>query len=175
MLATQNPIEQEGTYPLPEAQIDRFLMKLKVDYPSREDERSILQRVAIDTPEVVRPVVSVSQILEAREAAAGVYVDERIKDYIVEIVMATRQPAEKKLDIGPLIRFGASPRATLALTWASKAHAFLKGRGYVIPEDVKTIGTDVLRHRLILSYEAEAEEVTSDEIVRRIFDAVEVP
>src|SRR6059036_1167745 len=175
VLATQNPIEQEGTYPLPEAQVDRFMLKVRVDYPSHEEERSILERIALQSLPQVRPVVGPEEILQARRAVRLVYMDERIKDYIVELVLATRKPAERGLNIGPLLRFGASPRATVALTVAAKAHAFVRGRGYVTPEDVKAIGADVLRHRLILSYEAEAEQVDSDEIVRRVFDAIEVP
>jgi len=175
VMATQNPIEQEGTYPLPEAQIDRFMLKLKVDYPSREEEFEILERVAIQKPASLSPVVEASDILESRRAVSMVYVDERIKEYAVNLVLATRRPKEFGLDIGPLIEFGASPRATIFLITASRAHAFIRGRGYVTPEDVKAIGPDVLRHRVILSYEAEAEEVTAEEIVRRVFDAVPVP
>ena len=175
VLATQNPIEQEGTYPLPEAQVDRFLLKVRVGYPSREEERLILDRSAFEELAGVRPVVGPKDILDAREAVRSVYMDDRIKDYIIALVLATRQPAERGLDIGPLLRFGASPRASVSLVAASRAHAFLAGRGYVVPEDVKAIGADVLRHRLILSYEAEAEEVDADEILRRVFDAVEVP
>jgi len=175
VLATQNPIEQEGTYPLPEAQVDRFMLKIKVDYPSRIEEREILERMTGNrTPQASR-VTNTKEILRAREAVTHVYVDERIKDYIVSIVHATRRPAEFKLDIGPLVQYGASPRATVYLTMASKAHAFVRGRGYVTPEDIKAIGPDVLRHRVILTYEAEAEEVTPEEVVKRIFDAVEVP
>jgi len=175
VMATQNPIEQEGTYPLPEAQVDRFMLKVRVGYPTPEEEKAILERMSLDTLPDVRPVIGPAEILGAREAVLSVYMDERIKDYIVQIVLATRNPAERKLNIGPLLRFGASPRATVALALAAKAHAFLKGRGYVIPEDVKALGADVLRHRLILSYEAEAENVDADEIVRRLFDAIEVP
>jgi MoxR-like ATPase len=175
VLATQNPIEQEGTYPLPEAQVDRFMLKLKVDYPSRAEEREILDRMTGPTMPQASRVITTQAILRARQAVAEVYVDDRIKDYIVSIVHATRKPAEFKLDIAGLVQYGASPRATIFLTTASKAHAFIKGRGYVTPEDVKAIGQDVLRHRLILTYEAEAEEVTSEEVVRRVFDAIEVP
>ena len=175
VLATQNPIEQEGTYPLPEAQIDRFMLKVKVDYPSPAEEREILERMAIGREPSVSKVVGTGEIIKARTAVSNVYVDERIKDYIVAIVHATRRPEEHNLEIRNLIQYGASPRATVYLTIASKAHAFLRGRGYVTPEDVKAIGLDVLRHRVILTYEAEAEEVTSEEIVKRVFDAVEVP
>jgi MoxR-like ATPase len=175
VLATQNPIEQEGTYPLPEAQVDRFMLKVKVGYPSREEERLILDRSGFEELGSVHPVVGPADILQAQGAVRTVYMDERIKDYVIALVLATRNPAERGLDIGPLLRFGASPRASMALAAAARAHAFLSGRGYVVPEDVKAIGADVLRHRLILSYEAEAEEVDSDEILRRVFDAVEVP
>ncbi len=175
VLATQNPIEQEGTYPLPEAQVDRFMLKLKVDSPSRAEEREILERMTGPSLPQASKVITTQAILRARQAVAEVYVDERIKDYIVSIVHATRKPAEFKLDITGLVQYGASPRATIFLTTAAKAHAFIKGRGYVTPEDVKAIGQDVLRHRLILTYEAEAEEVTSEEVVRRVFDAIEVP
>jgi len=175
VLATQNPIEQEGTYPLPEAQVDRFMLKLKVDYPSREEERQILDRMAMGTPEPVHKVLGPADILRLRGVVQQVYIDPRIRDYIVDLVMATRDPKAHKLELGNLVAFGASPRATLFLTVAAKAHAFVHGRGYVTPEDVKAIGYDVLRHRIILTYEAEAEEVTPEEIIRRVFDAVEVP
>ena len=175
VLATQNPIEQEGTYPLPEAQVDRFLLKLRVDYPSGEEERQILDRMSgFDVPQI-RPVLGLADLDRAREAMHAIYVDDRIKDYAVRIVQATRRPKDFKLDLEGLVQFGASPRATLALIAAGRAHAFLRGRGFVSPEDIKAIGHDVLRHRLILSFEAEAESVTPDEIVQRVFDAVEVP
>ncbi len=175
VLATQNPIEQEGTYPLPEAQVDRFMLKILVDYPTRTEEREILDRMTGSRLPQASRVTGTASILRAREAVTHVYMDDRIKDYIVSLVHATRRPAEHGLDIAPLIQFGASPRATVFLTMASRAHAFIRGRGYVTPEDIKAIGPDVLRHRVILTYEAEAEEVTTDEVVRRIFDAVEVP
>jgi MoxR-like ATPase len=176
VLATQNPIEQEGTYPLPEAQIDRFMLKLRVTYPSREEERQILDRMAVTRSDLaVRPVVTPAEVLAARELVDDIYVDDKIKDYIVTLVLATRDPAAHGLALAPLIQYGASPRATLALTLASKANAFLAGRGYVTPQDVKTIGPDVLRHRVIVTYEAEAEEVDADELVRRVFDGVPVP
>ncbi len=175
VLATQNPIEQEGTYPLPEAQVDRFMLKVRVDYPSREEEKEILERMtAPSIPEVER-VITPAAIAKARRAAAEVYVDERIKDYVVALVHATRRPAEHGLDLGGLIQYGASPRATIFLTMAARAHAFLRGRGYVTPEDVKAVGPDVLRHRVILTYEAEAQEVTPEDVVQRLFDGVEVP
>jgi len=175
VLATQNPIEQEGTYPLPEAQVDRFLLKIKLDYPSAEEERQILDRMSgADLPQI-RPVVTLDDLERARQAMFSIYVDDRVKDYAVRIVQATRRPKEFKLDLEGLVQFGASPRATLALLAASRAHAFLRGRGFVSPEDVKAIGHDVLRHRLILSFEAEAESITADTVVQRVFDAVEVP
>jgi MoxR-like ATPase len=176
VLATQNPIEQEGTYPLPEAQVDRFMLKLRVTYPSREEERQILDRMAVTHAEpAAKPVVTPDEIMAARDLVDQIYVDDKIKDYVVSLVFATRDPQAAGLDLGPLVQYGASPRATLALTLASKANAFLSGRGYVTPQDVKTVGPDVLRHRVIVSYEAEAEEIDSDEIVRRVFDGVPVP
>jgi MoxR-like ATPase len=175
VLATQNPIEQEGTYPLPEAQVDRFMLKLKLDYPSVEEEREILERMSLAKPPEVAPVIELEQIARAREAMQAIYLDQRIKDYVVQLVQATRTPAAFNLDLEGLLQYGASPRATLCLVAASRAHAFIKGRGFVTPEDIKAIGPDVLRHRLVLSFEAEAESVTPDEIVRRVFDAVEVP
>ncbi len=175
VLATQNPIEQEGTYPLPEAQVDRFMLKLRVDYPDQKEERQILDLMARDEPVIIRKVVTPSEILRVRNVVKEVYVDERIKNYIVQLVFATRKPEEFKLDLRDLIQFGASPRATIFLAQAAKAHAFVKGRGYVTPEDVKAIGLDVLRHRIILTYEAEAEEVTTETVISRIFDAVQVP
>ncbi len=175
VLATQNPIEQEGTYPLPEAQVDRFMLKIRVDYPTRAEERRILDRMTGGSVPTATKVVGTADILRAREAVTHVYMDERIKEYIVSIVHATRRPGEHGLDIGPLVQYGASPRATVYLTTAARAHAFVRGRGYVTPEDIKAIGPDVLRHRVILTYEAEAEEVTSEEVVRRVFDAIEVP
>jgi len=175
VLATQNPIEHEGTYPLPEAQVDRFMLKLKLDYPSRKDEREILERMSTqDQPRADR-VVEAEEVLKARKVVDDVYMDDRVKEYILEIVFATRNPDEFGLDIAPLIEFGASPRATLFLAQASRAHAFIRRRGYVTPEDVKSIGPDVLRHRVILSYEAEAENIKPEEIIQRIFDTVEVP
>jgi len=176
VMATQNPIEQEGTYPLPEAQIDRFMLKVKVGYPSREEERRILDRVA-DGPEVeVESVVSLDDIRAAREAVKLVYMDDKIKDYIVTLVHATRSPAEVDLaDLGELIEHGSSPRATIFLARAARGHAFVRRRGYVTPEDVKAVGADVLRHRLVVSYEAEAEEVDAEQIIQRLFDHVEVP
>jgi len=176
VLATQNPIEQEGTYPLPEAQVDRFMLKLKVGYPSREEERQILERMAvIAQPRKITPTVTPAEILAARALVDQIYLDDKIKEYVVNLVFATREPATFQLDLGPLIEYGASPRATLYLTLAAKAHAFLQGRGYVTPQDVKSIAPDVLRHRLIVTYEAEAEDIDADEVVKRVLDGVPVP
>ena len=176
VLATQNPIEQEGTYPLPEAQVDRFMLKCRVTYPSREEERAILDRMATSAPlPDVRPVVTTDDILAARTLVDAIYVDDKVKDYVVDVVLATRDPKAYGLDLAPLVQYGASPRATLALTLAARAHAFLAGRGYVVPQDVKTMAPDVLRHRIVPTYEAEAEDVDADEIVRRVLDGVPVP
>ena len=176
VLATQNPIEQEGTYPLPEAQVDRFMLKLKVGYPTREEEKEVLRRMASGVPIPVKHVASPKEILAARQRIAELYMDERIVDYLVSIVHATRFPAESGLkDLVPLVEFGASPRATLSLAQASRAHAFLRGRGFVTPDDVKAIAPDVLRHRVLRTYEAEAEDVSSDAIVQRILDAIPAP
>jgi len=176
VLATQNPIEQEGTYPLPEAQVDRFMLKLKVTYPTKEEERSILKRMANSSPSMdVTPVMQPSDVTRLRQLADDIYMDDKIEEYIVNVVQATRVPKEYKLDIEDLILYGASPRATIFLTMAAKAHALLEGRGYVTPQDVKSIGMDVLRHRVIVSYEAEAEEVSPEDVVQKVFDTVEVP
>jgi MoxR-like ATPase len=176
VMATQNPIEQEGTYPLPEAQIDRFMLMVKVGYPTREDERKIMDRMTLSEVARATPVITPNELLEARKIISQVYVDDKVKDYIVDVVFATREPAKHGLkDLAPLIEFGASPRASIALNLAARAHAFLRHRGYVTPEDVKAIGPDVLRHRLVLTYEADAEEVTPEQVVRRVFEVVEVP
>ncbi|MGA2138150.1 MAG: MoxR family ATPase [Verrucomicrobiia bacterium] len=176
VLATQNPIEQEGTYPLPEAQVDRFMLKLSIQYPSKQEEREIMDRMAETGKQIItQPVVSPEQILKARKVVDAVYMDEKIKNYIVDLVHATREPKTYNIDVGSLIQYGASPRATIYLAIAAKAYAFLQGRGYVTPQDVKTIGMDVLRHRVIVSYEAEAEEMTSEDVVKRIFEEVPVP
>jgi len=175
VMATQNPIEQEGTYPLPEAQIDRFMLKLKIDYPDHKEERQILDLMARDEAISIQKVVGPADILRVREVVKEVYLDERIKDYIVQLIFATRKPQEFNLDLRDLIQFGASPRATIFLAQAARAHAFIKGRGYVTPEDIKAVGMDVLRHRIILTYEAEAEEMTTESVISRIFDAVQVP
>jgi MoxR-like ATPase len=175
VLATQNPIEQEGTYPLPEAQVDRFMLKLKVDYPNKVEEREILERMTGMNHFEARRVIRPADILNARRVVTQVYVDNRIKDYVVEIVFATRRPENYNLDIKGLIQFGASPRATIFLMLAAKAHAFIRGRGYVTPEDIKSVAFDVLRHRIILTYEAEAENVTTEQIIQRVLDTIEVP
>ncbi len=176
VLATQNPIEQEGTYPLPEAQVDRFMLKLKVTYPDRATEKEIMRRMAGKEPVPLDKVAAPAEILAARQEIAALYVDEKITDYIVDLVHATREPAAHGIGaLEPLIEYGASPRASIFLAMCARAHAFIDGRGYVLPEDVKTIGPDVLRHRIITTYEAEAEEVTPEDIVRRVFEAVEVP
>jgi MoxR-like ATPase len=176
VLATQNPIEQEGTYPLPEAQVDRFMLKLHVTYPSKAEERQILDRMAStrSTPSVAT-ITHTEEILRLRGLVDDIYVDDKIKDYIIDLVFATRDPDAYKLDLRRLIQYGASPRATLYLTTAAKAHAILQGRAYVTPQDVKSIGSDVLRHRIIVTYEAEAEDVTPDAVIKDVFDGVPVP
>ncbi len=176
VLATQNPIEQEGTYQLPEAQLDRFMLKLSVGYPTRVEERRILDLMGTSAPNLeVDAIVYPDSIIESRGIVNEIYVDDRVKDYIVDVVWATREPSSFRLELDGMIRYGASPRATIALTLAARAHAFLQGRGYVTPQDVKSIGTDVLRHRIIVSYEAEAEEVTTEMIIARIFAGLPVP
>jgi len=176
VLATQNPIEQEGTYPLPEAQVDRFMLKLKIGYPARAEERQILDLMARTTAvPAAQPVVEPRQVLKAREVINDIYMDDKVKEYIVDLVCATRDPEEYKIQVREFIQLGASPRATIALTLAAKAYAFLKGRGYVTPQDVKSIGMDVLRHRVAITFEAEAEEKTSETIIQKIFDELPVP
>ncbi|MCR4291823.1 MAG: MoxR family ATPase [Candidatus Kuenenia sp.] len=176
VLATQNPIEHEGTYPLPEAQLDRFMLKLNITYPDKKEEREILERMAITKSNIkVNPVISPTDILRLRTVVDGIYIDDKIKDYIIDIVFASREPKTYNLDLEQFIEYGASPRATINLTLAAKAHAFLKGRGFVTPQDVKSIGMDVLRHRIIITYEAEAEEIRPEDIINKIFDNVEVP
>jgi len=175
VLATQNPIEQEGTYPLPEAQMDRFLLKIRVGYPSPDEEARILERMGGEPPSAPRPVIGVDRILAARHTANAIYLDDRIRRYIVDLVHASREPERFGLDLRPLIQYGASPRATLALARASRAYAFLDGRAYVTPDDIKTLAPDVFRHRVLLTYEAEAEGVPVDEVTRRILARVEVP
>ncbi|MFC1566151.1 AAA family ATPase [Candidatus Neomarinimicrobiota bacterium] len=177
VLATQNPIEQEGTYPLPEAQVDRFMLKLKVDYPNKDDERSIIRQEArTDTSKTLKPIITKQKIFDAQKTINDIYVDEKVEEYILNLVFATRNPEKYNLnDLVNLIEYGASPRASINLVLASKARAFLEHRGYITPEDVHYIGADILRHRIILTYEAEAEEITSDDIVQRLFDTIEVP
>jgi len=175
VLATQNPIEQEGTYPLPEAQIDRFMLKIKIDYPSAEEEKEIMARVNSGAAGQVTGVVEVSQIEQARQAMRSVHMEEKIVDYIVRISRATRDPEEFGVELGHMISYGASPRASIWLGLASRAHAFLSGRGYVTPQDVKSMAPDVLRHRMILSYEAEAEGKTSDDLITKLLERIEVP
>lgn len=176
VLATQNPLEQEGTYQLPEAQLDRFMFKLKVDYPTREEERKILDLMGTSEPDLkVSAVADAQELLNCRKLVNDIFIDDKVKDYIVDVVWASRKPSEYRLKMEGMIRYGASPRATIYLTLAAKAQAFLQGRGYVTPQDVKDIGHDVLRHRIMCSYEAEAEEVTSDDIVSKIFAGLPVP
>jgi MoxR-like ATPase len=176
VMATQNPIEQEGTYPLPEAQVDRFMLMVKVGYPSRDEERAVMDRMTGPLTAKAQPKTTPAMLLDARKVVRDVYMDDRVKDYIVDVVFATREPEKRGLkELAPLIEYGASPRASIALNLAARAHAFLRHRGYVTPEDVKAIGPDVLRHRVLVSYEAEAEEVQAEDIVRRVFEVVEVP
>lgn len=176
VLATQNPIEQEGTYPLPEAQLDRFMLKLKIDYPNKSEERTILDRMAATNVQFdISAVVSPEDISQVRGVVDEIYIDEKIKDYIVDIVCATREPDKYGIEMANFINYGASPRATIYLAVAARAHAFIQQRGYVTPQDVKSIGPDVLRHRVIVSYEAEAEDKTSEDIIKTIFDSIEVP
>jgi MoxR-like ATPase len=176
VMATQNPIEQEGTYPLPEAQVDRFMLKVTVGYPTREEELKIIERMTGPPVPPPNPVTTIDQLLKARDVVAQVYLDDRIKQYIVNLVFATRDPDSVGAGaLGDLIEYGASPRASIFLVQAARAHAFLKRRGYVIPEDVKSIGLDILRHRVVPTYEAEAEDLTSEDLVKRLFELVEVP
>jgi MoxR-like ATPase len=176
VLATQNPIEQEGTYPLPEAQLDRFMLKLKIDYPGKGEERKILDRMAgTDVQFDIKAVISPADISHLRNVVDEIYIDEKIKDYIVDIVCATREPDKYGIEMANFINYGASPRATIYLAVAARAHAFIQQRGYVTPQDVKSIGPDVLRHRVIVSYEAEAEDKTSEDVIKTIFDNIEVP
>ncbi len=176
VLATQNPIEQEGTYPLPEAQVDRFMLKLQVGYPTKEEELEIVRRQTRKEKVTVNAVISPEEILKARDVVKDVYVDEKIEKYIIDIVFATREPKHYGLDdLKGLLTFGASPRASISLTLAAKAHAFLRRRGYVTPEDVRSIGMDVMRHRIILSYEAEAENMSTEDVIRKVLNRVEVP
>jgi MoxR-like ATPase len=176
VLATQNPIEQEGTYPLPEAQVDRFMLKLSITYPTKAEERQILDRMAsTGSKPQASPILHTDDVLRLRRLVDEIYLDDKIKDYIIDLVFATREPEAFKLDLRKFIQYGASPRATLFLTLASKAHALLQGRGYVTPQDVKSIGPDILRHRVIITYEAEAEDITPDIVIKNVFDGVPVP
>lgn len=176
VLATQNPLEQEGTYPLPEAQVDRFMFKLVVTYPTKKEEKEIMERMSSGKEIEVKTVIDPAKILALRQIVNQIYVDEKVKDYILDLVFASRHPEQYKLEaLKPLISYGASPRASIALTLAGKAHAFLRGRGYVTPDDIKQVGMDVLRHRVLTTYEAEAEDMKSDQIIKKIFDQVEVP
>jgi len=175
VMATQNPIEQEGTYPLPEAQVDRFMFKLKIDYPNKAEEKEIIKRFASLNKITTDVVIEPQEILEARKIVDEIYIDEKIHDYIIDIVFATRNPGQYSLEIGNLIQYGASPRASIYLSQASKAYAFIQNRGYVTPQDVKSICPDILRHRIILSYEAEAEDMTTDKIIKTILERIDVP
>ncbi|MGD9209743.1 MAG: MoxR family ATPase [Desulfobacteraceae bacterium] len=175
VLATQNPIEQEGTYPLPEAQVDRFMLKLLIDYPAKTEEKEIMMRVGFDAPVKINAVIDPKQLNEIATTINAVHMEEKLKDYIVDIVFASRRPADYKIDIAPYIQYGASPRATIFLSLAARAYAFLHGRAYVTPQDVKTIAPNVLRHRILLTYEAEAEDIMPDDIIANIFDSVPVP
>ena len=176
VLATQNPIEQEGTFPLPEAQLDRFMLLIKVSYPSASDERAMLDRIATLEAPVASPVATVDDVLAARRVVGSIYIDDRVRDYIVHLVQASRRPRDYGLaELAPLIEYGASPRATLCLATAARAHAFIRHRAYVTPDDIKAIAMDVMRHRVVITYEAEAEEVSSEDVVRRIFEYLPVP
>jgi MoxR-like ATPase len=175
VLATQNPIEQEGTYPLPEAQVDRFMLKLIIDYPSQTEEKEIMKRVGFETPANIEPVLKPEQLDELFSLIRNIYMEERLRDYIVSLIFATRTPSDYNLDIAHYIQYGASPRATIFLSLAARAYAFIQGKAYVTPQDIKTIAPEVLRHRIILSYEAEAEDMTTDQVIEQIFNSVEVP
>jgi MoxR-like ATPase len=175
VLATQNPIEQEGTYPLPEAQVDRFMLKVIIDYPDKSEEKEIVERVGFEQPVQVNPVVSPQQLEDIVALIKEIFVDDKLKDYMVDLIFATRKPADYNIDISDYIQFGASPRATIFLSLAARVYAFLQGRAYVTPQDIKAVAPDVLRHRIILTYEAEAEDITTDQIIRRVFDSIEVP
>jgi MoxR-like ATPase len=175
VLATQNPIEQEGTYPLPEAQVDRFMLKLLIDYPDKSEEKQIMNRIGFEAPVQVEPVLATRQLDDIGALINAVYMDDKLKNYIVDIVFASRRPADYDMDIAHYVQYGASPRATIFLSLAARAYAFLQGRAYVTPQDVKTIAPSVLRHRIILTYEAEAEDITTEQIVGHLFDAVKVP
>ena len=175
VMATQNPIEQEGTYPLPEAQVDRFMLKLVMDYPEKSEEKEIMEKVGFEKPLVINEIINPLQLDEIVALIKEIFVDEKLKDYIIDLVFATRKPKDYNMDIAEYIQFGASPRATIFLSLIARAYAFLQGRAYVTPQDIKTVAPDVLRHRIILTYEAEAEDITTEQIIGRIFDSVEVP
>ena len=176
VLATQNPIEQEGTYPLPEAQVDRFMLKIVVDYPTKSDERKVVDAVLDDVRREVKPVLEPQHLIDIKQTLSTIYMDEKVKDYVLDVVIATRRPEDFKLkELKPLIEYGASPRASINLCLAARANAFLSGRGYVTPQDVKDIALDVLRHRVVLTYEAEAEQMTSDDVVKKVLESVPVP
>jgi MoxR-like ATPase len=175
VMATQNPIEQEGTYPLPEAQIDRFMLKIIIGYPEKSEEKEIMKRVGFENPTQIQPVITPPQLAEIVALIKEIYVDDKLKDYMVDLVIATRRPEEYNIEITDYIQYGASPRATIFLSLASRAYAFLQGRAYVTPQDIKAVAPDVLRHRIILTYEAEAEDITTDQIIGQVFDSVEVP
>jgi MoxR-like ATPase len=175
VLATQNPIDQEGTYPLPEAQADRFMFKIKVFYPTREEEKEIVRKMAVTSDIRLKKIVEASDIIRVRNLVEQIYIDDKLQDYIISIVFATRDPKQFNLDLENIIEYGASPRASIYLNKAAKAKAFLSGRGYVSPQDIRSVGYDILRHRILLSYEAEAENLTSDDIITRIFDKIDIP
>ncbi|MGA7143831.1 MAG: MoxR family ATPase, partial [Desulfobacterales bacterium] len=175
VMATQNPIEQEGTYPLPEAQVDRFMLKVLIDYPEKNEEKEILKRVGFETPRQIQQVMTPEELDAVVSLIREIYMDEKLKDYIVDIVLATRKPDDYDIEVSDYIQFGASPRATIFLSLAARVYAFLRGRAYVTPQDIKIIAPAVLRHRIILSYEAEAENISPDQIIGQIFDSIEVP
>ncbi len=175
VLATQNPIEQEGTYPLPEAQVDRFMLKVLVDYPAKAEELEILKKISFSKPEPINPVINCDELFAMSALMDQIYVDEKLKEYIVNLVFATREPKKFGMNVADYIQYGASPRASIFLAKAARVYAFLSGRGYVTPQDIKHVGLDVLRHRIILSFEAEAEDISSDDIIQTLFDSVEVP
>ncbi len=177
VLATQNPIEQEGTYPLPEAQVDRFMLKIKITYPNKKEERQIVDRMAKTEVKIpIQKIITPAELINARKVMNEIYIDDKIKDYIINIIFCTRSPESYKLnDLKSVIEYGASPRASIYLVLAAKAYAFIRGRGYVTPEDVKSVGVDILRHRVIVTYEAEAEEITSEDVIKKVFDHIEVP
>jgi len=175
VLATQNPIEQEGTYPLPEAQVDRFMLKIIIDYPDKTEEKEIMKRVGFENPAEVKQIITPQQLEEIVGLIKEIYVDEKLKDYMVDLVFATRKPQDYNIDIADYIEYGASPRATIFLSLAARVYAFLQGRAYVTPQDIKVVAPDVLRHRIILTYEAEAEDITTEQIIGHVFDSVEVP